>query len=289
MTPRELDHNLRQIVRDSVDELSASNPKGVSFTADGPFPVLPTGPTATVFLGRQTSGFATYNARGSTAAGAWFAHATPVMVASVRAFEILSDELELHDAPSDLATRAERAARETMIHALAMGALARRYGGLPRPPMLTQPAGRTLEQMACENAIEGCVRETFGALVALVQAESAADPAVRDAMRAVARDEIRHAALAWEIDAWARTQLPAWALRRIDDAREEAFKALYAELANDPAPELIRALGLPSAARAEALLDGLCQLVCVAEPVLWLTERYGYAVESVEQIAPMCG
>ena len=52
---------------------------------------------------------------------------------------------------------------------------------------------RELEAIAIENAVEGCVRESFGALLATWQAKTAGDARVRAAMKRIARDETRHA------------------------------------------------------------------------------------------------
>jgi hypothetical protein len=59
------------------------------------------------------------------------------------------------------------------------------------------PPARSLEELAVENAVEGCVRETYGALTAIWQARTAKDPSVAAAVRRIARDETRHAALSW--------------------------------------------------------------------------------------------
>ena len=48
---------------------------------------------------------------------------------------------------------------------------------------------------------------SYGALVVTWQASHASDRAIRDAMRRIARDETRHAALAWTIAAWAEPRL----------------------------------------------------------------------------------
>ena len=57
-------------------------------------------------------------------------------------------------------------------------------------------APRRPVEIARENAEEGCVRETFGALLAAHQAAYACDPEVREVMTRIAGDELRHAALA---------------------------------------------------------------------------------------------
>ncbi|MGH7436059.1 MAG: ferritin-like domain-containing protein, partial [Polyangiaceae bacterium] len=77
-----------------------------------------------------------------------------------------------------------------------------RYGGIPRRPRVERGPVRPLEDIATENAAEGCVRETFGALIGIWQARFAGDPQVRRAMNGVARDESRHAALSWEVARW---------------------------------------------------------------------------------------
>ena len=66
-----------------------------------------------------------------------------------------------------------------------------------------------------ENAVEGCVHEAFAAAVALRQAARAEDPAVRDAMRAIASDEVAHAQLAWDVAAWIEGELDTAARARI--------------------------------------------------------------------------
>jgi hypothetical protein len=111
--------------------------------------------------------------------------------------------------------------------------------------------------MAVENAVEGCVRETYGALVATWQARHARDAEVAAAMASIAADETRHAALSWALAEWIEPKLDARARRRVGRARARAVRDLYRELAREPRAALVEALGVPRAARARALLDGL--------------------------------
>jgi hypothetical protein len=85
---------------------------------------------------------------------------------------------------------------------------------------------RDIEAVARENAVEGCVRETYAALLACRQARAATDPAIRSAMAGIARDETRHAALAWAVDGWSQTLLAPAARRRVCEARREAIHGL---------------------------------------------------------------
>ncbi|MDQ3370499.1 MAG: ferritin-like domain-containing protein, partial [Myxococcota bacterium] len=110
---------------------------------------------------------------------------------------------------------------------------------------------RSLAAIAHENAIEGCVREAYGALVATYQAERAA-PALRAVFRRIAADERRHAALAEDVHAWIMSLATIDGATRIGitSARDQATVELCASLAAAPgcAP-----LGIPGGAQAVAL------------------------------------
>jgi hypothetical protein len=88
-----------------------------------------------------------------------------------------------------------------------MGALAERFAVKPAVHEAQQFALRGLFEVALENAVEGCVRETYGAVVGHHQARHAQDPVVRAGMAQVAEDETRHAALSWAVAEWALPQL----------------------------------------------------------------------------------
>jgi hypothetical protein len=98
------------------------------------------------------------------------------------------------------------------------------------------------------------VRETFGALVALWQAGRAADPTVRATMRGIARDELRHAALGWQIDAWADAGLTPDDRAEVARAKRAAVAELRAALGPADAAVVARA-GFPSHQQALRLLD----------------------------------
>jgi len=184
-----------------------------------------------------------------SAIGAWLAEAAWLEAVSVHAFVQLARELEHHGAPRRLVRLAIAAARDEVRHAALVGQLAARYGARPPIPEVTLPAFRSLAEIAVENAVEGCVRETFGAVLALWQSTTARDPMIRDAFREIARDEARHAALAWEVDAWIATRIEAGARARVAAARALAAH----QLATTPAqPSAV--LGLPARQDLEGLL-----------------------------------
>ena len=191
--------------------------------------------------------------------GRHFASSTRLEAASVTAFRILRRELAAHGGPARLQRLAARSARDEIRHTRSMKRLAARYGTRTLPPSVHRRPIRTLEEIVCENAAEGCVRETFGALVAQWQARRAKDPAIARAMARLFRDEARHAALAWEIAAWALPRLEPAARQRAAAASQAAIAELRAELCTPPARELVNLAGVPTTAEALALLAELEQ------------------------------
>jgi hypothetical protein len=199
-------------------------------------------------------------AGGVPSLGALFARMAHLEAASVPAFERLAEELAAHGAPARLVRAARRSAAEEVRHARAMASLARRHGA-PMPEVEVAPCGpRSLEALALENAVEGCVRETFGALLAGWQARSARDEAVREALGTIAPDELRHSELSWAIDAWARKQLSPEAWARVEAARQEAWRVLEREAEVSTLPqEVAEQAGLPSPEQARRLVRELAR------------------------------
>lgn len=183
--------------------------------------------------------------------GAQLAAMAELEAASIPAFDRLARELASWGAPDELVQRAWRAMRDEVRHARVMTALARRYGHAPRAIAAPPLPCRSLEAIAHENAIEGCVREAYGALVATYQAERAS-PALRAAFRAIASDEARHAELAEDVHAWILGRLAAESRDAVERARTRAELELRGSLATSRA---CRELGLPDGSDALALCD----------------------------------
>jgi hypothetical protein len=178
--------------------------------------------------GRRTEGFAARGDRGGTD-GERLARMAWLEAVSVHAFDRLERELAAHGAPPSLRRDARRARRDEVRHTAMTTRLARRRGAKPVVPERPSTMHvRALVDVAIENAIEGCVRETHGALLAFVEALSSPDPSLRRAMRSIAEDECRHAELAWSVHAWALPRLPPAARKRVDDALRAAARELPA-------------------------------------------------------------
>jgi hypothetical protein len=208
-------------------------------------------------VGRAPAGLAPAEQPAAPGLGGWFAEMARLEAAAVIAFERLAGELEAHGAPRELIKRARRAAEDEVRHAEMTRELAARFGGAFEEPRATLGPVRDLEAIARENAIEGCVRETYGALVAMWQAAHAKDQAVRAAIAEIAEDEISHAELSWELACWIEPRLDSAARARVDAARVDAAARLRASAALVPDRALVAIAGMPGAREAAALVDAL--------------------------------
>jgi hypothetical protein len=191
------------------------------------------------------------------AAGAFFARQFQLEAASVPAFRTLARELHAWGAPSSLCASARAAARDEVGHARSMAALSRRHGGRPRAPVVAASALRSLSDFAVENMVEGCVRETYGALLATVQARRSRDPVVRATMEGIAVDEARHATLALAVDGWVRTRLSGAERGALDEARAGAIDELERRAEQGWTASLDATAGLPPPPLARTLLAEL--------------------------------
>ena len=205
--------------------------------------------------GRRPAGLRAPGAIASaSAAGAWLAGAARLEAASVHAFVALARDLSAHGAPAALRRAAVRAAHEEACHAAAVGALAAAAGAAPAPVDVPPPRRRSLVAMAIENATEGCVGETWAALIAHWQAQHAADPAARAVLAAIADDETGHAELAWATNRWAERRLDARGRARVAAARRRAVARLEANVGRAvPAGEVVHRLGVPDRGAARRL------------------------------------
>ncbi len=234
----------------------------VRVTRDGTFTVLRTtrikDGNPYCMVGRRTEGLRhpgrATGQRGETV-GDFLAGMSYLEAASIHAFDRLTRELRAHGAPARLSRAAERARADEVRHARTTACLAARYGRGVEATLIGETPVRDLPAVAVENATAGCVRETFGALVGRVQSSRAADPVVARAMRTIARDELRHAALAWDVAAGADARLTAGDRRRVAVARDEAVQTLRRDVAIELHEDVHVAVGMPRAREAARLVD----------------------------------
>jgi len=190
-------------------------------------------------LGRRTDGVAEPGPCDDARLGDVFAGRSYLEEVSVHAFARLERELDAHGAPPTLLRGARRARRDEIRHTAMMARLARRFGGTPRS--LEAPGAtpvRSLLAIAVENAVEGCVRETYGAVVGLMEARGSSDADVRHAMESIGADECRHAELSWAVAEWVMPRLTPAERATV----KEATRRAVVELAKDGDPRVVAML-----------------------------------------------
>jgi hypothetical protein len=139
--------------------------------------------------------------------------------ASIAAFARFQMQLLSLGAPSDLVEACNRALADETSHTRTCFALASAYGGIVLGPARLDIAhcfeDTSLTAIAKLVLREGCLGETVASLEALAAAEVATDPAVKQALTRIAKDELSHAELAFEFLRWALTLSTAEARHEI--------------------------------------------------------------------------
>lgn len=128
--------------------------------------------------------------------------------ASVAAFARLALELMRHGAPTSLLRGAHQAALDEVRHAEVCWSFAERAGAqrvtagaFPFAAPVADDV--SLAAFAAASVREGCLAETLGAHVMAAAARLAPEPAVREALGAIAAEEATHAVLSFRTVAWA--------------------------------------------------------------------------------------
>jgi hypothetical protein len=194
---------------------------------------------------------------GATSVGDVLAGQAYLEAASVDAFLDLAEQVERHGGPARLVRRLRRAAGDEVRHARDVSALARRRGVDTAAVSIARTGPRSLLALALENAREGCVRETWAAAIAVAQGERAEDPEVRTTMRKIARDELGHAALSWDIGQWVEAQLTDAERAAVAEERRSAIAELEAQIGEAMPPSWRRTLGVPSREERQAMFAAM--------------------------------
>lgn len=182
---------------------------------------------------------------------ALLAETAALEAAAVIAFDELGRSLRQFGAPAELIARAQTAKADEVRHTALMATHAANYGWDAALPVAAAPAAAapsyvSLFDLALHNAREGCVNETYGALVALHQAQAAVDLDVRASLAQIADDEVRHAQWSHDLDAWLQPLLSTTQQQAVAAAKATALAEL-ASLAQAPTSEAQIRMGLPGA------------------------------------------
>lgn len=150
--------------------------------------------------------------------------------ASVPAFARISWLLAAVGAPAELMEWAHRAGLEEIDHTRRCFALAAGYAGRshtiePMPDLLIgalELKADPLVVLAQESLADGCQLEDFNADVAAECAKECEEPATRDVLERIAREERTHADFSWALLEWLLTRDEA----RVRPVIEQAVKTL---------------------------------------------------------------
>jgi hypothetical protein len=180
-----------------------------------------------------------------------------IEAASVHAFRRLGGALVRMGAPSSLRARVRSAARDEIRHARIVSRLARARGGRIRRVTLDRsaPSPSTFD-LALENAVEGCVRETLGVAYLAHQRAHAEDASLRAMADELYEEELAHAALSWDLIEVLEGSLDDAQRAQLRQAQERALTEVVDEAARMN-ETVRRAFGLPTGRTVSRLVRHL--------------------------------
>jgi hypothetical protein len=190
---------------------------------------------------------------------AWFAEQAYLERASITAFQELATWLADRGAPAELIERCRAAAADEVVHAELMAAHAER-DGLEVPLAIAEPSPDDLLAVALHNCVEGCVRESFGALLGAHQARNCEDAELRELFARIADDELRHGQLAWDLHAYFHSQLDTDGRAQVEAAQLAALDELGRATARNAARTPV-GLGWPTPELAANMAEHFAGLV----------------------------
>ncbi len=215
--------------------------------------------------GRRPRGLVESRSNWLGSLAAHFSEIAHMEAAAVLAFDELIVHLRGFGAPAELVERAGKAREDEVRHAAATRALALRHGGrLVEPSVHDAAEAPSLLDFALENMREGCVRETYGALIVAHQAAHAECPRIRAAFTRIRDEELEHAELSWDIASWLDERLTPAERAEVERARHEEIAVLLTAADVEPCDEVVRVAGMPTAATHRSLVLGLAPALALA-------------------------
>ena len=178
--------------------------------------------------------------------------------ASVPAFARFALQLVALGAPARLLAETASAMSDEIEHARLAFALATRYGAVAVGPGELALDGALAE--SCEAVAvaalavrEACIGETLAAIEAARALSDASDPQVREVLRKIADDELRHAELGWRFVAWVVARADERGRSRIRRAFADAIADARVPVGEQVAEPELRAHGMIDADHRTAI------------------------------------
>ena len=135
----------------------------------------------------------------------YFASVAQEEAVSVYAFQEMLFFLKERNAPDHLIQACHKAIHEEKEHTAMMTQLAHQHGCTQAAIKIKRGSFSSMFDFAMQNAIAGCIEETWASVLALYRAQHT--PKYQERFTQIARDEIGHAQLSWHIHQWAMSQL----------------------------------------------------------------------------------
>ncbi len=196
--------------------------------------------------------------------GNYFANMAMMEKAAITAFQYLVRELEAYEAPQELIELARKAIAEEARHTKMASNLSKGYNTEIPEFIVNEFQLRSLFEIALENAVEGCVNESFAATCGLWQHAHAEHDVFREVIGHITEEEIGHGALSWSIHEWIMPQLTEAQQAHVLQAQAKAFDTLEENFKLEEHPEVRIALGLPNQTEASALIHSFREQVLSA-------------------------
>jgi len=173
--------------------------------------------------------------------------------ASIASFQKFGLDLMRFGAPPHLLDKAQQATRDEILHArmsFSIAASLLQENVQPSTLDYTPTLCENITEFARHTLIEGAIGETFAVLLASEQLRVATDPAVREFLHHVVKDEAEHAELAWETLRWCLQKEPS--IRNI--LLEVIQDGAQIGVSHYPQHEIL-AIGLPSQQNMKKLIQ----------------------------------
>lgn len=141
----------------------------------------------------------------ATSLSSYFSRQAQEEAISVFSFAELYQILYLYGAPASLIERCVQAIKEEQAHTRMAVALCEQYGGSAPDIQVPRPKKVSLFHAALHNSLVGCIQETWAAVLEEYQAQHT--QVHHHIQRRIAKDEISHAQLSWDIHDFFMSQL----------------------------------------------------------------------------------
>lgn len=191
--------------------------------------------------------------------GVYFAKSAHEQAAAVFSYIALATQLRSFGAPTNLIEQCQSAAKDNILHAKIMQELSEMEGVFV-PSFHYVPTSQSILEVAMQNAVDGCIYETWAALLANWQSTHLpSDPELQTVYEQIGKNKAMHGQLAWDLHFWFLSKLRTREKKQLSRAQSKAIAQLLLAEGNI---SYVAGLGLPLSHEKKVLSSVFCaQLV----------------------------